>query len=326
MKIRNFTYFAPAEVSSGLSLLAEFKGQAKIMAGGTDLVPQMKRGLTSPEVIINLSGVPGLREMKEGPEGLSMGALVPLGVLERSPFIASRYPGLHEAVRHLAVPAIRNAGTVGGNVCLDTKCIYGDQVQTWERALAPCFKRGGKRCYVVPDGKTCHASLAADTIPILIALQAKAKILSLKGEKILPLDALYTGNGIRPLSLSPEEMVGEIFLPLPEKGIRSVYLRFSLRQALDFPSASVAICLTQREGICTEVRVVLGAVAPRPLRLAQVEGALEGKKIMDPILRECSRQAPEEAWQMAQSGRMDAFTKTMITSLVYQGLKKAWAA
>ena len=195
--------------------MARYKGRAKILAGGTDLVPQMKRSLVCPEVVINLSRIPALREMKESSKGLKIGALVPLGILERSAAVASRYPGLKEAIRHLAVPAIRNAGTIGGNVCLDTKCIYRDQVQTWERALAPCFKMGGKRCYFVPGGKTCHASLAADTVPILIALRAKAKVLSLKKGKTIPLEALYTGNGIRPLALSAEEMVGEIFLPCP---------------------------------------------------------------------------------------------------------------
>jgi len=324
VKIRNFTYFAPAEVSSGLSLLAEFKGQAKIMAGGTDLIPQMKRGLTLPEVIINLSGVPGLREMKEGPEGLRMGALVTLGVLERSSFIASRYPGLHEAVRHLAVPAIRNAGTIGGNICLDTKCIYGDQIQTWERALAPCFKRGGKKCYVVPGGKACHASLAAETVPVLIALNAKTKVVSLKKKRTIPVEDLYTGNGIRPHFLSPEEILTEVILPRPPKGMRSAYVRFSLRQAIDFPLASAAVCLVKKGDVCTEASVILGAVAPRPLRLAQMEEALKGKKISEPLIKECSVRAPEEALRMSQSGRMDSFIRKMIASLVYRALKKAW--
>lgn len=322
--MKNFSYFEPRESTVALALLAEHKGRAKILAGGTDLVPQMKRGLASPEVVIHLAKIPGLREMKEGPEGLKIGAMVPLGVLERSPTIASRYPGLKEAIRHLAVPAIRNAGTIGGNICLDTKCIYRDQPQTWERALAPCFKRGGKRCYVVPGGKTCHASFAADTVPILIALQAKAKILSPKEEKTLPVEVLYSGEGIRPLALSPDEMVGEVLLPPPEKAVRSVYLRFSLRQAIDFPLASAAVCLTKKDGICAEPRIVLGAVAPRPLRLAQTEAALQGKKITEQALQECSRQATEEALQIAKPARIDAFAKTVITSLVNRALKKVW--
>jgi 4-hydroxybenzoyl-CoA reductase subunit beta len=264
--------------------------------------------------------------MKESSKGLKIGALVPLGVLERSAAVASRYPGLKEAIRHLAVPAIRNAGTIGGNVCLDTKCIYRDQVQTWERALAPCFKMGGKRCYVVPGGKTCHASFAADTVPVLITLRAQAKVLSLRGAKTLALEALYTGNGIKPLTLSAEEMVEEIFLPRPEKGMCSAYRRYSMRQAIDFPLASAAVGLVEKKGICAEARVVLGAVAPRPLRLTQVETVLKGQKITEELLKKCSRQAAGEALRISQSGRIDSFTKTMITNLVYQALKQAWPA
>jgi len=322
--MKNFFYFEPKESAVALSLLAEHKGRAKILAGGTDLIPQMKRGLASPEVIINLSKIPQLREIKESSKVLQVGSMVPLGVLERNPKIASRYPGLKEAISHLAVPAIRNAGTVGGNLCLDTKCIYRDQVQTWDRGLPPCFKRGGKKCYVVPEGKTCHASFAADTVPILIALQAKAKVISSRGEKTIPLEELYTGNGVRPVNLSPNEMVREILLPRQGKGTCSAYCRYSMRQAIDFALASAAVCLAKKGGTCAEVRVVLGAVAPRPLRLTELEGALKGKKVTDQLLKECARQAPEEALQISRSGRIDSFIRTVINNVVYQSLKRAW--
>ena len=143
--MNKFSYFEPEKVRTALTLLAEHKGRAKILAGGTDLVPQMKRGLISPEAVINLSKIRSLQEIKEGRQGLRIGAMVPLGVLERQAIIAYRYPGLKEAITHLAVPAIRNAATIGGNICLDTKCLYRDQTQTWERTLAPCLKRGGKK-------------------------------------------------------------------------------------------------------------------------------------------------------------------------------------
>jgi 4-hydroxybenzoyl-CoA reductase subunit beta len=320
--MKEFSYFEPEKYKAALALLGEHKGRAKILGGGTELVPQMKLGLASPEVIINLSKIPGLREIKESPKGVKIGAMVPLGVLERNRILASRFPALREAIAHLAVPAIRNAGTIGGNVCLDTKCIYRDQPQTWERALAPCFKRGGKRCYVVPGGKICHASLAADTVPILIALGGKVKILSLKKERTVPVEELYTGDGIRPLALSPDEMVGEIFLPRLEKGTHSAYLRYSLRKAIDFPLASAAISLREKKGICADARIVLGAVAPQPLRLAHTETALKGKKITEQVIQECSRRAPEEALEISKSGRIDAFTRKIVVSLVSQALQK----
>lgn len=321
--MKNFSYFEPEKAAAAFDLLAEHKDRAKILAGGTELLPQMKRGLASPEVVVSLSKIPAFKEMKEVPEGFKIGATVPLGVLERSHTISSSYPVLHEAVRQVAAPAIRNSGTIGGNICLDTKCIYRDQTVTWERALAPCFKRGGRTCYVVPGSRTCHASLAADTVPALIALGARVRILSSKEEKTVPLESLYTGNGVQPLSLAGEEILGEVILPRPQNGMRSAYQRYSLRKAIDFPSASAAVCLAAEKEICTQATVVLGAVAPQPLRLARLETALQGKKLREEFLKDVCRQAAEEARQISKSGRIDAFARSMISSLVFRALRKA---
>ena len=324
--MKNFSYFEPGKISEVLSMLAEHKGKARVLAGGTDLIPQMKRGLSSPEAIINLRGIAALREITESEEGLRIGAAVTLGNLERNARLAYDYPGLRAAIFHLAMPAVRNSGTIGGNVCLDTKCIYRDQVQTWDRALPPCFKSGGDRCYVVRGGKTCHASLAADTVPILIALNAKAKVLSLAGERVIPVENLYTGNGIRPLSLSEAELLAEIIIPRQEANSRAAYFRYSMRKAIDFPAASAAVFMAKKNGACTEARVVLGAVAPRPLRLLETERALIGQRITEPMLQDCARQASQEALQISKSGRMDRFTREITASLVFQALKKAWQA
>lgn len=324
--MKKFSYFEPAEFRDALFLLAEHKGKAKILAGGTDLIPQMKRGLLAPETIIHLKGIPALQEISESAEGLRIGAAVTLGSLERYPRLASGYPGLHAAVSHVAMPAVRNSGTIGGNVCLDTKCIYRDQVQTWDRALPPCFKSGGERCYVVRGGKNCHASLAADMVPILIALKAKVKVLSLTGERVIPVEELYTGNGLRPLNLSEAELIAEISIPRQDANVGSAYFRYSMRKAIDFPVASAGVFLAQKNGICTESRVVLGAVAPRPLRLPETERALNGQRITERGLQDWARQASQEALQISKSGRMDRFTREITASLVFQALKKAWQA
>jgi 4-hydroxybenzoyl-CoA reductase subunit beta len=324
--MKKFSYFEPTEVKATLSLLAENKGKAKIMAGGTDLVPQMKRGLLAPDTVIHLGKISSIQEIQESQEGLKIGAMVTLGNLERNGRVRALYPGLQTAVAHVAVPAIRNAGTIGGNICLDTKCIYRDQMQTWERALEPCFKSGGQRCYVVRGSKTCHASLAADTVAMLMALKARAKIFSLTGERTVPLEDLYSGSGIQPLGLLPDELLTEIFIPRPEPEGGAAYFRYSLRKAVDFPMVSAGVSLVKRNGTCTEARIVLGAVAPRPLRLIEAETALRGKAVTDSLLKECAREAPREALQISKSGRIDRFTREMITSLVFQALKKAWQA
>jgi 4-hydroxybenzoyl-CoA reductase subunit beta len=320
--MKNFNYFEPTEVSSAIALLQEYRGKAKILAGGTDLVPQMKRGIVAPQVLVNLSKISQLGEIKGDEKGLTIGAMVRLGTLETDAIVASYYPALQEAVRHVATRPIRNVGTIGGNVCLDTKCIYRDQSQTWKRALEPCFKLGGRRCYVVRGGRVCHASLAGDTVPVLVALGAKAKVLSPQEERLLLLEDLYTGNGIHPLTLTRNELLTEISIPFISEFTRCVYLRFSLRLAIDFPLVSTAICLEKREGIDTDIKIVLGAVAPRPLRLTRSEAGLKGKKITEISLRECSVAAANEAQEISKSGRIDFFMKRVIEHLVYQGLKR----
>lgn len=318
--MNKFEYFEPQRVDDLLSLFEKYGEGAKILAGGTDLIPQMKRGLIVPRVLLSLSRISDLQKVKEDQGGLRIGAMIPLAILERSPLLASLYPGLQKAISHVGTPSLRNAATIGGNICLDTKCIYRDQVQTWRRALEPCFKLGGQRCYVVRGGKTCHASLAADTVPALIALGTKARIFSPSGEKSIPVEDLYTGDGLRPLALSHEELLTEIMLPSIPMGARSAYLRFSFRKAIDFPLVSAAFFMVQKDGACLNVKIVLGAVAPKPLCLSQLEETLKGRRITQDLLRDCSEQAPEEALQKSRSGRIDAFTRRMIVHLVYRGL------
>jgi 4-hydroxybenzoyl-CoA reductase subunit beta len=318
--MKNFDYFEPESVRNVLGLLAEYGEKATILAGGTDLIPRMKKGLISPSCLINIARISGLRKLEESQEGLKIGSMVPLSFLERNPLLPSRYPALQKAISHVGTPSLRNAATIGGNICLDTKCIYRDQVQTWRRALKPCFKLGGQKCYVVRGGKTCHASLAADTVPALMALGADARILSSSGERSIPVEALYTGDGVRPLVLSHGELLAEITLPSLPMSTRSTYLRFSFRKAIDIPLVSAALFMGQEDGVCVNAKIVLGAVAPKPLRLSRLEESLKGKKITPALLLECSEQAPKEALQISRSGRIDAFTRRMIIRLVYQGL------
>ncbi len=319
--MENFEYFEPTEVRTVVALLAEDKGR-KVLAGGTDLIPLMKKGLVAPRALINLSKVSDLQKIEEQSDGLRIGAMVSLATVERNSLLGFQYPALQKAASHVATRSIRNAATIGGNICLDTKCIYRDQVQTWRRALEPCFKLGGRRCYIVRGGKNCHASLAADTIPALIALGAGVRILSPSGERSIPVDALYTGDGVRPLVLSHEELLAEITLPSLPMGTRSAYLRFSLRKAIDFPLVSAAFHLEERDGVCLNVKTVLGAVAPQPIRLPQLEEALKGNRITQDLLRDCSEEAPNEALRRSKSGRIDAFIRKVIARLVYQGLSE----
>ncbi|MEM2958568.1 MAG: FAD binding domain-containing protein [Candidatus Jordarchaeaceae archaeon] len=318
-EMKNFEYFEPIDVREALDLLTERKG-AVIFGGGTDLIPRMKKGLISPPSLINITLIPSLQEIRQDQGKLKIGAAVPLVLLERNSLLLTHYTALQKACSYVATPAIRNIATLGGNVCLGTKCIFAEQIQTWTRALEPCFKRGGQRCYVVRGGKTCHASLASDTIPALIALGAMGTIASPSGEKTIPVEELFTGDGVHPLSIGYGELLTGLVVPTPPAGGRSTYLRYSLRKAIDFPLVSAGLYLEQEDGVCLNVRVVIGAVAPIPIRLSALEEGLKDKIITPDLLREWSEEAPKEALRRSRSGRIDAFLRNVMAQIVYQGL------
>jgi 4-hydroxybenzoyl-CoA reductase subunit beta len=329
--MKDFDYFEPENLEQAFALLERYQGQARILAGGTDLVPQMKRGILAPAAIVSLGKIPELQEIRVDEEGLFIGAMVSLGALQRHPSLVSRYRALRDALSNLAVPAIRTLATLGGNVCLDTKCIYRDQVRTWERALEPCLKMGGKRCYVVREGKKCHASLAADTVPALIALHAQARVLSPAGERTVPLESVYTGNGIKPINLKSQEILARIFLPAQRGEGGSAYHRFSWRKALDFPLASAAVSVKREDDICTEARIVLGGVAPGPVVLLEAEALLKAEALKTgapsyDLFRQVAHKTQEEAIRITRSGRMDDFTGRIVAVLVYQSLGRAWSS
>jgi 4-hydroxybenzoyl-CoA reductase subunit beta len=323
-EMKNFSYLEPTGTKEALAFLAQYEGRARILAGGTDLVPQLKKGLFAPEAIISLGKIGELRRVSTSEEGLEIGAMVTLGALERNLFLSAHYPALRDALAHVAVPSIRNVATLGGNVCLDTKCIYRDQVHTWERNLEPCFKLGGKRCYVVREGTRCHASLAADTAPVLVASEAKAKILSSTGERTVPIDTLYTGNGIRPLQLR-EEILAQISLPAFGRGRGAAYRRYSMRKALDFQKASAAVSLTRDGERCSSARIVLGGVAPGPIRLIESEKFLNGKSVSDDLLWQVARKGPDEALRITASGRLDDVMAGVVSTLLFDSFSEAWA-
>jgi carbon-monoxide dehydrogenase medium subunit len=175
----------------------------------------------------------------------------------------------------------------------------------------------------VREGTKCHASFAADTAPVLVALEANAKILSSAGERTVPIETLYTGNGIRPLKLR-EEILVQISLPTLGEGTGAAYKRYSLRKALDFQTASAAVCLTREGEGCSSARIVLGGVAPGPIRLIESEKSMKGEIVSDDLLRQVARKAPGEALHITGSGRLDEVMARLVSNLLYDSLGEAW--
>jgi len=278
MRLPRFRYFAPASVKEALRIRAGEGPDAAFVAGGTDLYPNMKRRQQTPKSVIGLSRISALRRLRAGDEGVSIGAAVPLSEIERHRRVRRTHPALVHAIEEISTPPLRNMGTLGGNVLLDTRCNYYDQNYEWRRAIDFCMKKDGTVCWVAPGSPKCLAVQSADSVPILIALGASAVLASTDGEREVLLEALYGNDGIHYLTKRPDELLTRIRVPT-RPGWTASYRKLRRRGAFDFPVLAVGAAARLDGGRVVESRIVLGAVASAPVRASRAESALEGRSL-----------------------------------------------
>lgn len=236
---------------------------ARLLAGGTDLLPNLRRGVAQAPLLVDLSAVHGLSDIAVTERGLSLGACVTLARLAGDPVIAQLAPALGQAARAVAGPAHRSSATLGGNLCQDTRCVFYNQSDWWRGANTNCLKHGGSVCHVAPQGERCHAAFSGDLAPALLVLQAEVELASPTGVRIMPLAALYRDDGAAHLTLASGEILTRVHLPAASPAERSGYRKARTRAAMDFPLAGVACALTLLEG---ELRATAGTLAD--LRIA----------------------------------------------------------
>src|SRR6185369_10933243 len=234
----------PATVEDAIAAWCQTPG-SRYIAGGTDLVVNIRRGITRPNLLVDLSGIEDLNALVAGPAGVTIGTGVTIAALARNPEIASRYRAVAQAAESIAGPGHRNVATVGGNLCLDTRCVYYNQSEWWRSANNYCLKNQGDTCHVAPQGERCHAAFSGDLAPALIALNATVDIEGARGPRRIPLADLYVEDGKAHLALDPGELVVAVNLPLATQV--SAYQKVRTRGAIDFPLAGVAVALTVAE-------------------------------------------------------------------------------
>src|SRR4051812_15352674 len=285
MRLPHFSYHAPGTVQEAADLLATAgTGAAMLIAGGTDLLPNMKRRQQVPTTLIGLRRVAELRGISNG-DGLHLGAGTTLTELLRSDIVRTQYPGLWQAAAEVATTHLRNMGTLGGNICLDTRCNYYDQNYEWRKAINFCMKKDGDICWVAPSSTKCLAVSSTDTAPMLLALDAEATLVNANGTRRARLADLYQNDGISYLLKRPDEIVTAIHVPRLE-GWRSVYWKLRRRGAFDFPVLSVpAAVQPARPAIATAARIVLGAVASRPVEASAAAAFLVGQRLTDDVIQ-----------------------------------------
>lgn len=295
-----------------------------MIAGGTDLLPSMKQGIFSPECLLNLCGLPDLDRIEfDEVSGLSIGALVKLGALERDSVIRERYSVIAEAAAAVGSAQLRQMGTVGGNLSLDTRCYYYNQSSFWRSARPVCIKMGGETCNAVGGGKKCFAVFSGDLAPALIALGAQVRLVSSAGERSIPLKDLYTGDGARPFGTKPGELLASVRLPTPEKGTFATYLKYRIRKSIDFPLAGVAgMLVMDKEKVCRDARVVVSAAGSRPKEVTAIGNLLRGARLEDPLIEETSRLALNAAQCVANTASTPSYRKRMVKLLVMRILNR----
>jgi 4-hydroxybenzoyl-CoA reductase subunit beta len=306
MRAGLFRYHAARDAHDAVSALSDGGPGAMLLAGGTDLVPNMKRRQQMPELLISLRHVQELRGIRHDGD-LVIGACTTLSDLVRDPGVRENHKALFRAAAQVATPLIRNTATIGGNLCLDTRCNYYNQNYDWRQAIDFCKKAPGPEavaipdvvnaddgvCWVAPSSSRCWAVSSSDTAPALMALGARITLLSRSGEREIPLEALYHDDGMRYMTRRPDEMLTSIRIPSGER--RSTYWKLRRRGAFDFPVVGVAASIRlSASGTVEEARVVLGAVASRPILLAEAE-MLVGKPLSDEVIEEFAEQASRYA-------------------------------
>jgi xanthine dehydrogenase YagS FAD-binding subunit len=318
--MKNFKIAQPRSIEDVTSLLSAKKERYYLMAGGTDLIGEIKDNIVEPDVVVDLSSLANLSFIRKEKNGVRIGALTTVAELAQDQMIKKEYPGLHQAANSLASPQLRNVGTVGGNLCQRPRCWY------YRDSGVICRKKGGSRCYAyrgrnryhaILGGGLCYIVHPSDLAPMLIALEAEISIHSDRGEKTIPLEDFFIlpkTNVHKENILEPGEIITEIRIPPSQTGEKSTYLKLKERETWDFAVVSAAVKGTPSKGVFQKIKIVLGGVAPAPWRMKKAEDMIKGKKATEDLLREAARVELKEANPLEENG----YKKDLVETALYR--------
>jgi len=322
MRLPSFDYVAAKTVDEALRALADAGPDGMLVAGGTDLYPNMKRRQFEPKTLVGLRAIKDLRGVSgSAREGVTIGACTTLTAVASHPSVARDYPALATAAGVVSSPQLRNMGTLGGNVCVDTRCNYYNQTYEWRKAIGFCMKKDGDICLVAPGSDRCWAVSSSDTAPVLWSLGARLRLHGPGGERTIPVSALFHDDGIAYLAKRPDEIVTEILLP-PADGWRSVYLKLRRRGSFDFPILGVAVALRLEGDVVREARVVLGAVASVPREAPKAAAALVGRRLTTETIEAAAEAAAGPAKPLDNTDLTHPYRKKVARVFVARALAR----
>lgn len=313
-------------VAASMGDVSARRGPALPLAGGTDLVPNLKHRLFEPELLVDLTRLedPHLRGIRDEKDGVHVGALTTLDEAAHDALLGAYYPALSRGYGLVASPQIRNAGTVGGNLCLDTRCVYYNQTPFWRQSLGYCLKREGTQCHVVPGGTRCVAACSSDGGTLLMALEGQARVESRQGDRWVPVESFFIGEGRRNLALEAWELLTEVRIPHPEPGLRTAYEKLRPRAAIDFPILSVAVaCRLDDGGSCRALRLVVSALGAKPRLVAGLDPIVIGKRLDEEVRSRVAEAAYKQCHPLTNIPIDAAWRHHMVPVVVRRALRTA---
>jgi 4-hydroxybenzoyl-CoA reductase subunit beta len=320
LRLPRFKYLRPKTAREAARLAADLGPRAMFVAGGTDLFPKLKRRQFDVDALIGLDFLS--HEIRNGSEECVIGAGATLATATGDAHLNERFTGYAEAAGQVSSPPLRNAGTVGGNLCVDTRCNYYDMTYEWRKAAGFCMKKDGDICLVAPSSSRCWAVTSSDTAPMAIALDGVVTLTGPEGERELPVSALYRDDGIDYMAKQPSEVVTSLRLSAVP-ATRTAYVKLRRRGSIDFPIAGAAVAIQLEGDEVVHCRIVLSAVASHPLEATAAEAFLKGKRMNDDTIRETAELAAKPAKPLDNADLSHFWRKRMVRVVVEQSLAQA---
>lgn len=290
LRLPPFTYLQPLTLPEALAMKTDAGPAGAYVAGGTDLYPNMKRGHQTPETVISLAAVPQIGRIGGWADRrIAIGAGATLRALIQDPML-SAYPAIRLSALSVSTPLLRNMGTLGGNLCLDTRCNYYNQTYEWRKAIHFCLKKDGEVCWVAPSSPRCWAVQSSDLAPVMVAIGAEYVLLGPGGERVVPAGRFYHNDGIHYLAKQPDEILTEVRLPAPD-GWTAAYHKVRRRGSFDFPVLGVAVWIRWNGDRVGDARIVLGAVASYPQEIGEAAAVITGAPLTDDAIRAAAEAA-----------------------------------
>jgi len=279
MRLPAFAYHAPDTLEKALNIKREFGAAVPVLAGGTDLIVNLKHRLSSPTALLSLRNIKDLRGIFVRADSVIIRAGSLLKDVATDETVTKHFPLLVKAVKSIGAVSIQHfRGTIGGNLCLTPRCLFYNQSLFWRTGKGTCHRTGGKDCLALKGSESCQAICSADTVPVLMSLAAQLTISGSGGTRTVPMADFFTGKGESPFNLAAEEIVTEIRVPIPWAPISGSYQRLSFRSAVDFPLMNAAAVAIVENGKVENFRLTLSAAGPAPLVLREAEAAIKGQK------------------------------------------------